>query len=42
MNPGDEIAGRYRLEALAGAGHWLQFERAADVSNLLLEWIRTH
>jgi len=36
------VTGEYRLEALAGAGHWLQFERAADVSNLLLEWIRTH
>src|SRR5262249_56599681 len=36
------VTGEYRLEVLAGAGHWLQFERAAEVSNLLLEWIRTH
>jgi len=35
------VAGEYRLCALPGAGHWLQFERPDDVSRLLLEWIRT-
>jgi pimeloyl-ACP methyl ester carboxylesterase len=33
------VAGEYRLEVLSGAGHWLQFERPAEVSRLLLEWI---
>jgi pimeloyl-ACP methyl ester carboxylesterase len=36
------VAGEYRLEVLAGAGHWLQFERPAEVSRLLLEWIAEH
>jgi pimeloyl-ACP methyl ester carboxylesterase len=36
------VQGEYRLEVLAGAGHWLQFERPADVSRLLLEWMRAH
>jgi pimeloyl-ACP methyl ester carboxylesterase len=36
------IAGEYRLETLQGAGHWLQFERPADVSRLLLEWMQRH
>ena len=36
------MTGDYRLEVLEGAGHWLQFERAAAVSSLLLEWIRIH
>jgi len=31
------MRGPYRLEVLEGAGHWLQFERAADVSRLLVE-----
>ncbi|HYW22568.1 MAG TPA: alpha/beta hydrolase [Terriglobales bacterium] len=35
-------AGEYRLEVLEGAGHWLQFERPADVSRLLLEWMDEH
>ena len=30
------VRGRYRLEVLEGAGHWLQFERPADVSRLLI------
>ncbi|GAC1651250.1 MAG: hypothetical protein NVS9B11_23820 [Candidatus Dormibacteraceae bacterium] len=29
----------YRLEILEGAGHWLQFERAAEVSKLLVEHV---
>lgn len=36
------LAGEYRLEVLAGAGHWLQFERPAEVSRLLVEWIAGH
>lgn len=36
------VAGEYRLRVLAGAGHWLQFERPAEVSALLLEWARAH
>jgi pimeloyl-ACP methyl ester carboxylesterase len=31
------VAGPYRLAVLEGAGHWLQFERPAEVSRLLLE-----
>jgi pimeloyl-ACP methyl ester carboxylesterase len=34
------VAGEYRLEVLAGAGHWLQFERPAEVSRLLLGWMQ--
>jgi pimeloyl-ACP methyl ester carboxylesterase len=33
------VTGEYRLEVLEGAGHWLQFERPAEVSRLLLEWM---
>jgi pimeloyl-ACP methyl ester carboxylesterase len=29
---GQHVEGEYRLEVLQGAGHWLQFERAAEVS----------
>lgn len=29
---GQYVEGEYRLEVLQGAGHWLQFERAAEVS----------
>lgn len=32
----------YRLEVLAGAGHWLQFERPEQVSQLLVEWVMGH
>ena len=32
------VKGRYRLEVMAGAGHWLQFERPSRVTELL----RTH
>lgn len=39
---GQHVEGEYRLEVLAGAGHWLQFERPADVSRLLLEWTGRH
>jgi pimeloyl-ACP methyl ester carboxylesterase len=31
----NHISGDYRLEVLHGAGHWLQFERPADVSRAL-------
>lgn len=33
------VGAEYRLEVLAGAGHWLQFERPADVTRLLLDWM---
>ena len=36
------VTAAYRLEVLEGAGHWLQFERPAEVASLLLEWIRLH
>jgi pimeloyl-ACP methyl ester carboxylesterase len=29
---GQHVEGEYRLEVLEGAGHWLQFERGAEVS----------
>ena len=31
----DRVQGRYRLEVLEGAGHWLQFERPAEVARSL-------
>jgi pimeloyl-ACP methyl ester carboxylesterase len=31
------VTGPYRLIVLHGAGHWLQFERAAEVSGHLVE-----
>lgn len=33
----DRMHGSYRLEVLEGAGHWLQFERADEVSRALVE-----
>lgn len=33
----DRMRGEYRLEVLEGAGHWLQFERADEVSRALTE-----
>jgi pimeloyl-ACP methyl ester carboxylesterase len=30
------VAGKYRLEVLEGAGHWLQFERADEVGRILV------
>lgn len=33
----DCVSGDYRLEILEGAGHWLQFERPAEVSRSLVE-----
>ncbi|HEY7201119.1 MAG TPA: alpha/beta fold hydrolase [Candidatus Dormibacteraeota bacterium] len=33
------VRGEYRMCALPGAGHWLQFERPDDVSRLLVDWI---
>ena len=35
------VVGEYRLE-VEGAGHWLQFERPAEVASLLLDWIGRH
>ena len=32
---GQHVKGRYRLDVLEGAGHWLQFERPGDVSTAL-------
>jgi pimeloyl-ACP methyl ester carboxylesterase len=32
---GQHVAGEYRFEVLEGAGHWLQFERPAEVSRAL-------
>jgi pimeloyl-ACP methyl ester carboxylesterase len=31
------VEGRYRLEVIPGAGHWLQFERPAEVSRSLVQ-----
>jgi pimeloyl-ACP methyl ester carboxylesterase len=33
---GRHVKGEYRLEVLEGAGHWLQFERADEVSRALV------
>jgi pimeloyl-ACP methyl ester carboxylesterase len=32
---GTRVEGRYRLEVLPGAGHWLQFERPAEIGRSL-------
>jgi pimeloyl-ACP methyl ester carboxylesterase len=34
------VDGPYRLQVLEGAGHWLQFERADEVSRAIVEHIR--
>lgn len=34
---GQRVGGTYRLVVLAGAGHWLQFERPAEVGRALCE-----
>jgi pimeloyl-ACP methyl ester carboxylesterase len=34
------VAGPYQLTVLEGAGHWLQFERAEEVSRAIIEHIR--
>lgn len=34
---GARVEGRYRLEVLPGAGHWLQFERSAEIGRSLSE-----
>lgn len=34
------VEGPYRLIVLEGAGHWLQFERAGEVSRAMIEHIR--
>jgi pimeloyl-ACP methyl ester carboxylesterase len=34
------VEGPYRLIVLEGAGHWLQFERAGEVSRAIIEHIR--
>ena len=36
-----DVFAEYRLE-VEGAGHWLQFERPAEVAGLLLDWIGRH
>ena len=33
----DHMKGEYRLEALEGAGHWLQFERPGEVGRSMVE-----
>lgn len=33
----DHMEGEYRLEVLEGAGHWLQFERPAEVSRSMVD-----
>ncbi len=33
----EHVKGHYRLEVLEGAGHWLQFERPAEVSRALVD-----
>jgi len=33
------VEGPYRLLVLEGAGHWLQFERAAEVSRAIVDHI---
>jgi pimeloyl-ACP methyl ester carboxylesterase len=36
-NTAEYMTGEYRLEVLEGAGHWLQFERAAEVGRALVD-----
>ena len=38
---GRHVKGQYRLEVLEGAGHWLQFERPAEVTRSLVEGLST-
>lgn len=38
----DHVEAEYLLQVLPGAGHWLQFERAAAVSDLLVAWVTAH
>jgi len=33
----DHVEGPFELEVLEGAGHWLQFERPAEVSRSLVQ-----
>jgi len=37
ISTADHMRGDYRLEVLEGAGHWLQFERPAEVTRSLVE-----
>jgi len=32
LKPAQHVEGEYSFEVLEGAGHWLQFERSAEVS----------
>jgi pimeloyl-ACP methyl ester carboxylesterase len=33
----EHVSGEYRLDVLEGAGHWLQFERPAEVARSLMQ-----
>ncbi len=39
METAQHVKGPYRLEVLEETGHWLQFERPAEIARSLIEWM---